>query len=81
MKFYTSDSNGLILRRILFLRYGTDDVAPQKPPPHLLSWRQVSQLLKVPYHRVLVIQRQYFETDAKCDDYYSYLFSSESNSD
>ena len=64
MKYSTKDSDDLILRRILFLRYGTDDVTPQKPPPHLLSWKQVSQLLKLPYHKVMGIQKKFFEPDA-----------------
>ena len=55
MKHSTKDSADLILRKILFLRYGVDEVSPEKPPVPLLSWMQVSKLLKEPYYRVMTI--------------------------
>ena len=60
MKFIKKDSDELILRKVLFLRYGTDDVEPTKPPIPLLKWSDVSRLLKIPYAKVMSLKRKFF---------------------
>ena len=49
MKFIKKDSDELGFRKALLLRYGTDNVDNKNPPQPLLSWTEVSRLLKVPY--------------------------------
>ena len=61
MKFVKQDSNDVTLRKLLFLRYGTDAVARDKPPRALLSWMAASSLLKVPYARAMRLKARYFE--------------------
>ena len=51
MKYTYKDSDDLILRKALFLRYGGDNVNISDPP--LLSWRFVSQMMKVSYDKII----------------------------
>ena len=55
------DSKDLILRKALFLRYGMDQPDPANPPTALLSWRLISQMLKLPYNTVYKLQSSYFD--------------------
>ena len=55
----------MTLRKALFLRYATDNPDKVNPPRHLLSWRTVSELLKLPYHRIMTAQKQYFGRSKK----------------
>ena len=54
------DPNELILRKALFLAFGTDEVDNQKTPHQLLSWKMVSKFLKQPYAKVIKLKREFF---------------------
>ena len=53
MKTPFKDGRDLMLRKGLFLRYGQEAPSKDDPPPHLLTWKTVSELLKEPYQRVM----------------------------
>ena len=60
MKFVKKDTNELILRKALFLKYGSDDINPNKPPISLLNWNDVSKLLKVRYGKLISLKSKFF---------------------
>lgn len=48
------------IKYAIFLRYGRDNVDPNKPPLPLLSWMDVSRIMNVKYSSMMHWKRSYF---------------------
>ena len=55
-----SQSSMYCFKHAIFLRYGRDDVNPNKPPIPLLSWMEVSRIMKVKYNSLMHWKRTFF---------------------
>ena len=48
------------IKYAMFLRYGRDNVDPNKPPVPLLSWMEVSRIMNIKYNSLMHLKRSFF---------------------
>ena len=58
MKTITNHQRNFVLRKVLFLRYGTEEPAPDAKP--IVSVGIVANLLHIPFEKLKWIIRYYF---------------------
>ena len=57
----TSVSRLEATRQALFLAYGSEEPSRKDPPPRLLTYRRVAELMRVRPHFICYLMRLYFE--------------------